>query len=81
VFVKHPCLCSLLCNKGSCRPSLVSDSEERTPLHWAVDRGHLNAVEVLVNSNADVNAQVSDFICMLHSLHSKFPRPRSWLGV
>lgn len=40
---------------------MVSDSEGRTPLHWAVDRGHLNAVEILVNANADVNTQVSVF--------------------
>ena len=33
----------------------------------AVDGGHLNAVEVLVNSNADVNAQVSNLICTLVS--------------
>jgi ankyrin repeat protein len=39
---------------------MVSDSEGRTPLHWAVDRGHLNSVEILVNANADVNAQVLD---------------------
>jgi ankyrin repeat protein len=38
---------------------MVSDSEGRTPLHWAVDRGHLNAVEVLANANADLNAQAS----------------------
>uniref|UniRef100_A0ACD5WR18 Uncharacterized protein n=1 Tax=Avena sativa TaxID=4498 RepID=A0ACD5WR18_AVESA len=44
----------------------IRDSEERTPLHWAVDRGHLNAVEVLVNSNADVNAQDNEGQTALH---------------
>jgi len=40
---------------------LVADSEGRTPLHWAVDRGHFNVVEVLLNRNADVNAKVMQF--------------------
>lgn len=44
----------------------IRDSEERTPLHWAVDRGHLSAVEVLVNSNADVNAQDNEGQTALH---------------
>uniref|UniRef100_A0A453DH98 ACB domain-containing protein n=1 Tax=Aegilops tauschii subsp. strangulata TaxID=200361 RepID=A0A453DH98_AEGTS len=33
------------------------DSRKRTPLHLAVDHGHLGAVELLVSSNADVDAQ------------------------
>lgn len=37
---------------------LVADSEGRTPLHWAVDRGHFNVVELLLSNNADVNAKV-----------------------
>ena len=45
----------------SFRHNLVSDSRKRTPLHLAVDHGHLGAVELLVSSNADVNAQVFDF--------------------
>ncbi|XP_043710329.1 acyl-CoA-binding domain-containing protein 2-like isoform X3 [Telopea speciosissima] len=36
----------------------LKDSEGRTPMHWAVDRGHLNIVELLVSRNADVNAKV-----------------------
>lgn len=27
-----------------------------TPLHWAVERGHLPVIEVLLEHNADVNA-------------------------
>lgn len=42
------------------------DSEERTPLHWAVDRGDLDAVKVLVSSNADVNAQDTEGQTPLH---------------
>ncbi|KAK9939815.1 hypothetical protein M0R45_016500 [Rubus argutus] len=30
----------------------AKDSEGRTPLHWAVDRGHLNMAEMLVSRNA-----------------------------
>jgi ankyrin repeat protein len=37
---------------------MCADSEGRTPLHWAVDRGHLNVTELLVGRNADVNAKV-----------------------
>lgn len=36
----------------------IADSEGRTPLHWAVDRGHLNITELLVSKNANVNAKV-----------------------
>jgi len=39
-------------------PKFVADSEGRTPLHWAVDRGHLNITELLLSRNADVNAKV-----------------------
>lgn len=35
-----------------------ADSEGRTPLHWAVDRGHLDVTELLLGRNADVNAKV-----------------------
>ncbi|BAF16206.1 Os04g0681900 [Oryza sativa Japonica Group] len=44
----------------------MRDSEGRTPLHWAVDRGHLNSVEILVNANADVNAQDNEGQTALH---------------
>lgn len=44
----------------------LRDSEGRTPLHWAVDRGHLNAAEILVNANADVNAQDNEGQTALH---------------
>ena len=37
---------------------MTADSEGRTPLHWAVDRGHLNLTELLLNHGADVNAKV-----------------------
>ncbi|KAK3143337.1 hypothetical protein QOZ80_4AG0299120 [Eleusine coracana subsp. coracana] len=42
------------------------DSEGRTPLHWAVDRGHLHTVEVLANANADLNAQDNEGQTALH---------------
>ncbi|GAB4826179.1 hypothetical protein Ancab_009045 [Ancistrocladus abbreviatus] len=34
-----------------------ADTEGRTPLHWAVDYGHLSDRELLVNRNADVNVK------------------------
>lgn len=37
---------------------MISDSEGRTPLHWAVDRGHFNVVELLISKGTDVNAKV-----------------------
>lgn len=64
---------------------IFADTEGRTPLHWAVDRGHLSAVEVLAKANADLNAKV--YLKCLHTycilffsrtpylLHSK-----SWLS-
>jgi len=42
-----------------------SDTEGRTPFHWAVDRGHLSAVEVLAKANADMNAKVNWNYCIL----------------
>ncbi|CAN1250832.1 Acyl-CoA-binding domain-containing protein 2 [Linum perenne] len=42
------------------------DSEGRTPLHWAVDRGHRNIVELLVERNADVNAKDNEGQTALH---------------
>lgn len=44
----------------------LRDSEGRTPLHWAVDRGHVNVVELLVSRNADVNAQDNEGQTPLH---------------
>lgn len=38
---------------------VTADSEGRTPLHWAVDRGHLDVIEMLTSRKADVNAKVS----------------------
>lgn len=35
-----------------------ADSEGRTPLHWAVDRGHSDVTALLLNQNADINAKV-----------------------
>lgn len=42
------------------------DSEGRTPLHWAVDRGHLNVVEMLLRRNVDVNAKDNEGQTPLH---------------
>ncbi|AQK47322.1 Acyl-CoA-binding domain-containing protein 1 [Zea mays] len=42
------------------------DTEGRTPLHWAVDRGHLSAVEVLAKANADLNAKDNEGQTALH---------------
>lgn len=44
----------------------LRDSEGRTPLHWAVDRGHLKIVEILINRSADVNAKDNEGQTPLH---------------
>ncbi|KAK7317109.1 hypothetical protein RJT34_01071 [Clitoria ternatea] len=44
----------------------LKDSEGRTPLHWAVDRGHQNVTELLVGRNTDVNAKDNDGQTPLH---------------
>ncbi|XP_062185616.1 acyl-CoA-binding domain-containing protein 4-like [Phragmites australis] len=44
----------------------MRDSEGRTPLHWAADRGHLKAVEILANANADLNAKDNEGQTALH---------------
>lgn len=40
-------------------PSL-SDSEQMTPLHFAVDRGYLEIVKLLIQNGANVNQANSD---------------------
>ncbi|XP_010934831.1 acyl-CoA-binding domain-containing protein 1 isoform X1 [Elaeis guineensis] len=44
----------------------LRDSEGRTPLHWAVDRGHVSVVEILLSKNADVNAKDNEGQTPLH---------------
>ncbi|KAL8160500.1 hypothetical protein V2J09_002037 [Rumex salicifolius] len=44
----------------------LKDSEGRTSLHWAVDRGHLNIIELLTSRNADVNAKDNEGQTPLH---------------
>lgn len=44
----------------------LQDSEGRTPLHWAVDRGHTNIVELLLSKSADVNAKDNEGQTPLH---------------
>ncbi|KAL2921787.1 Acyl-CoA-binding domain-containing protein 2 [Bienertia sinuspersici] len=44
----------------------LKDSEGRTPLHWAVDRGHLPVIELLYSKNADMNAKDNEGQTPLH---------------
>ncbi|KAK1290787.1 Acyl-CoA-binding domain-containing protein 1 [Acorus calamus] len=44
----------------------LRDSEGRTPLHWAVDRGHQDVVELLIGKQADVNAMDNEGQTPLH---------------
>ncbi len=39
-------------------PENFADSDGRTPLIWAADRGELSAVEILLAKGAEINAQV-----------------------
>ncbi|KAG8390430.1 hypothetical protein BUALT_Bualt01G0082500 [Buddleja alternifolia] len=47
-------------------PLNLKDSEGRTPLHWAVDRGHMNITTLLLNKNADANAKDDEGQTALH---------------
>lgn len=47
-------------------PLNLKDSEGRTALHWAVDRGHMNITSVLLNKNADVDAKDDEGQTPLH---------------
>ncbi|KAL3524428.1 hypothetical protein ACH5RR_017262 [Cinchona calisaya] len=47
-------------------PINVKDSEGRTPLHWAVDRGHFNAVQLLLSRDADINTKDNEGQTALH---------------
>ncbi|KAI3735430.1 hypothetical protein L6452_14927 [Arctium lappa] len=44
----------------------TKDSEGRTPLHWAVDRGHIDVAELLLDKNADVNLKDNEGQTALH---------------
>ncbi|KAL7147318.1 hypothetical protein ABFS83_06G099500 [Erythranthe nasuta] len=47
-------------------PLNLKDSEGRTPLHWAVDRGHMNVTALLLRKKADVNAKDNEGQTALH---------------
>ncbi|KAI3750982.1 hypothetical protein L2E82_21951 [Cichorium intybus] len=55
----------LKCVEGGV-PVDIKDSEGRTPLHWAVDRGHIEAAELLLSRNADVNLKDNEGQTALH---------------
>lgn len=40
--------------------SMFADSDGRTPLIWAADRGQLSAVEILVAKGAEIHAKVDN---------------------
>ncbi len=41
------------------------DKNNATPLFWAVAQGHLNIVELLINTKADVNARIGESVTPL----------------
>ncbi|CAM6116904.1 unnamed protein product [Calypogeia fissa] len=47
-------------------PVDLKDSDGRIALHWAVDRGHLHAVELLLAKGAQINAKDSEGQTPLH---------------
>lgn len=55
IYICYHCFCF---SWSLCIFEINADSEGRTPLHWAVDRGHFNVTELLVGRDADVNAKV-----------------------
>ncbi|CAH1446641.1 unnamed protein product [Lactuca virosa] len=55
----------LKCVEGGV-PVDIKDSEGRTPLHWAVDRGHIEAAELLLSKKADVNLKDNEGQTALH---------------
>lgn len=57
---------------------MIADSEGRTPLHWAVDRGHLDIAEALVSKNADINAKVIHVFGSLWVLFVVFYTISNW---
>uniref|UniRef100_A0A803L2H7 ACB domain-containing protein n=1 Tax=Chenopodium quinoa TaxID=63459 RepID=A0A803L2H7_CHEQI len=55
----------LKCIENGISPN-SKDSEGRTPLHWAVDRGHLPVIDLLYSKDADINAKDNEGQTALH---------------
>ena len=47
----------LTAHAGSCSTCLLDSSHQRTALHVAAQRGHVDTVRYLVNKGADINIQ------------------------
>ena len=50
-------VCQVLVESGSDLESRTSGFEVKTPLHFAVERLHVDIVELLAKAGADVNAK------------------------
>ncbi|CAN6487165.1 unnamed protein product [Victoria cruziana] len=66
IFAREGDIDSLLKQLEHGVPVNLKDSDGRTALHWAVDRGHLNAVELLVSKRSDVNVKDNEGQTPLH---------------
>lgn len=61
-------------------PNQQDGERENTPLHWAAAKGNLDAIEILLEYGADVNAQNKHGRTGLHSLISeRYDKLALWL--
>jgi ankyrin repeat protein len=67
---------ALLIEKGASVNAVTTDN--KTPLHWASERGNLETVELLIEKGASVNAVTTDNQTPLHwaSKFGKFGNSR-----
>ena len=52
-------VCRILVGAGADLEAHTSGEEQKTPLHFAVERLHVDIVELLLEAGADVNAEVT----------------------
>lgn len=65
---------------GGMDPNVKDYDREATPLHWAANKGHVEAIELLIDSGANVNAQNKRGRTPIHALiEMKFYKIVLWL--
>jgi len=63
VFFHLPLIIFLIENGGDINEK-CKDEDDKTPLHYAAENGHLSVVEYLVNHKANINAKENNIVSL-----------------